>query len=97
MRSFGGSCGGLMQLVAYGAQDQYLTADPSITFFKTVYRNNMNQINSFMDMDQELELNVNDETEYQCPESFTYDTESDDEMSDEEVMNDDNIVIIVLI
>lgn len=94
MRSFGG---GFIQDVAYGAQDQYLTADPSITFFKTVYQNNMNQINSFMDMDQELELNVIDETEYQCPESFTYDTEPDDEMSDEEVLNDNNIIIIVLI
>ena len=30
--------GGLMQLVAYGAQDVYLTGSPSITFFKTVYR-----------------------------------------------------------
>jgi hypothetical protein len=30
--------GGLMQLVAYGAQDIYLTGNPQITFFKTVYR-----------------------------------------------------------
>ena len=30
--------GGLMQLVAYGAQDVYLTANPEITFFKVVYR-----------------------------------------------------------
>src|SRR3990167_4789037 len=30
--------GGLMQLVAYGAQDVYLTANPDITFFKVVYR-----------------------------------------------------------
>ena len=30
--------GGLMQLVAYGAQDQYLTGNPQITFFKIVYR-----------------------------------------------------------
>ena len=27
-----------MQLVAYGAQDLYLTGNPQITFFKTVYR-----------------------------------------------------------
>lgn len=27
-----------MQLVAYGAQDTYLTGNPQITFFKTVYR-----------------------------------------------------------
>ena len=30
--------GGLMQLVAYGAQDIYLTGKPQITFWKTVYR-----------------------------------------------------------
>ena len=29
--------GGLMQLVAYGAQDIYLTRDIQITFFKVVY------------------------------------------------------------
>lgn len=29
---------GLMQLVAYGAQDIYITGNPQITFFKTVYR-----------------------------------------------------------
>src|SRR4029079_3516588 len=30
--------GGLMQLVAYGAQDIYLTGNPQVTFFKVVYR-----------------------------------------------------------
>ena len=30
--------GGLMQLVAYGAQDVYLTGNPQVTFFKIVYR-----------------------------------------------------------
>ncbi len=30
--------GGLMQLVAYGAQDIYLSGKPQITFFKSVYR-----------------------------------------------------------
>ena len=34
--------GGLMQLVAYGAQDIYLTGDPQITFFKVVYRRHTN-------------------------------------------------------
>ena len=29
--------GGLMQLVAYGAQDIYLTGNPQITFFKVVH------------------------------------------------------------
>jgi hypothetical protein len=34
--------GGLMQLVAYGAQDLYLTGNPLITYFKTVYRRHTN-------------------------------------------------------
>lgn len=34
--------GGLIQLVAYGAQDIYLTGNPQITFFKTVYRRHTN-------------------------------------------------------
>jgi len=34
--------GGLMQLVAYGAQDVYLTGEPQITFFKVVYRRHTN-------------------------------------------------------
>ena len=34
--------GGLMQLVASGAQDVYLTGNPQITFFKVVYRRHTN-------------------------------------------------------
>merc|ERR1712159_163281 len=34
--------GGLMQLVAYGQQDIYLTGNPQITFFKVVYRRHTN-------------------------------------------------------
>ena len=34
--------GGLMQLVAYGAQDVYLTGKPEITFFKAVYKRHTN-------------------------------------------------------
>ena len=34
--------GGLMQLVAYGAQDIYLTGNPLITYFKVVYRRHTN-------------------------------------------------------
>lgn len=34
--------GGLMQLVAYGSQDIYLTGNPQITFFKIVYRRHTN-------------------------------------------------------
>ena len=29
--------GGLMQLIAYGSQDIYLTGTPDVTFFKMVY------------------------------------------------------------
>ena len=34
--------GGLMQLVAYGAQDVYLTGNPQITFWKVTYRRHPN-------------------------------------------------------
>ncbi len=34
--------GGLLQLVAYGAQDVYLTGNPQITFFKASYRRHTN-------------------------------------------------------
>ena len=34
--------GALMQLVAYGAQDIYITGNPQVTFFKVVYRRHTN-------------------------------------------------------
>ena len=34
--------GGLLQLIAIGAQDAFLTGNPQITFFKTVYRRHTN-------------------------------------------------------
>tara|TARA_X000000368_G_scaffold378783_1_gene333410 strand:+ start:107 stop:1174 length:1068 start_codon:yes stop_codon:yes gene_type:complete len=34
--------GGLLQLVAYGSQDIYLTGNPQITFFKAIYRRHTN-------------------------------------------------------
>src|SRR5690349_4558321 len=34
--------GGLLQIVAYGFQDVYLTNNPQITFFKVVYRRHTN-------------------------------------------------------
>ena len=34
--------GALLQLVAYGAQDVYLTANPQVTFFKQLYRRHSN-------------------------------------------------------
>jgi hypothetical protein len=45
--------GGLIQLVAYGIQDIYLTSEPQITFFKIIYRRYTNfsveQIPQFFD------------------------------------------------
>ena len=49
--------GGLMQLVAYGAQDIYLTGNPQITFFKVVYRRHTNF--SMECIRQTLDGNVN--------------------------------------
>ena len=34
--------GGIMELVAYGAQDLHLTGNPQITFFKMIYRRHTN-------------------------------------------------------
>ena len=34
--------GGLIQLLAYGAENQYLMGNPQITFFKVVYRRHTN-------------------------------------------------------
>ena len=34
--------GGLMQLVAMGTQDVYITGNPQITFFKVIYRRHTN-------------------------------------------------------
>ena len=36
------TAGALLQLVAYGSQDEYLTGNPQITFFKVVYRRHTN-------------------------------------------------------
>ena len=34
--------GGLLQLVAYGAQDAYITGNPQITFWKGLYKRHTN-------------------------------------------------------
>ena len=34
--------GGLLQLVAFGAQDVYLTGSPQITYFKVVFKRHTN-------------------------------------------------------
>ena len=58
--------GGLMQLVAYGAQDIYLTGNAQITFFKVVYRRHTNfstesieqTFNGFVDFGRKLTVTV---------------------------------------
>ena len=58
--------GGLIQLVAYGAQDQYLTGNPQITFFKSVYRRHTNfsiesikqTLNGTSDFSEEVEATI---------------------------------------
>ena len=58
--------GGLMQLVAYGAQDIYLTGNPQITFFKVVYRRHTNfsmeaieqTINGIVDWDNSIDCTI---------------------------------------
>ena len=34
--------GGLMQLVAYGAQDVYLTGNPEMSYFTSIYKRHTN-------------------------------------------------------
>ena len=58
--------GGLLQLVAYGAQDIYLTGNPQITFFKAVFRRHTNfaiqsvqqTINGTIKSDSEIVFNI---------------------------------------
>ena len=47
--------GGLMQLVAYGAQDMYLTGNPAITFFDAGYRRHTNfSENDYIDIPRDV-------------------------------------------
>ena len=56
-----------MQLVAYGAQDAYLTGNPQITFFKIVYRRHhtfamesvFQPIHDSFDFDKEVNIIIN--------------------------------------
>jgi hypothetical protein len=58
--------GGLMQLVAYGAQDIYLTGNAQITFFKVVYRRHTNfsiesieqTFNGFVDFGRKVTVTI---------------------------------------
>lgn len=50
--------GGLLQLVSEGVQNQYLTINPEITFFKTIYRRytNFGLETSILEFDQEIDF-----------------------------------------
>ncbi len=50
------SRGGLMQLVAYGAQDVYLTGQPPITFYRTTYRQHTNFAMDSIESNNEPEI-----------------------------------------
>ena len=56
--------GALMQLVAYGAQDVYLTGNPQITFFKVVYRRHTNF--AMESMEQTVEGDVSTGSRLTC-------------------------------
>jgi hypothetical protein len=54
--------GAQMQLVAYGAQDAYITGNPSITFFQQVYKRHTNF--AMEDIQQTINGPVNNSTEF---------------------------------
>ena len=58
--------GGLMQLVAYGAQDLYLSGNPQMTFFKSVYMRYTNFSMEYIrqDFDKKPNLNTTTPTTY---------------------------------
>ena len=49
--------GGLIQIVAYGAQDEYLTGEPDVTFFKMAYRKHANF--AMESIEQNININGN--------------------------------------
>ena len=52
--------GGYIQLAAYGSQDYYLTSNPQISFFKTVYRRYTNFSMDFYRVNPENNLTLSD-------------------------------------
>ena len=58
--------GGLMQLVAIGAQDVYITGNPQITFFKAVYRRHTNFSKEAIDQTFSGAINEQKETIVNC-------------------------------
>ena len=59
--------GGLIQIVAYGAQDLYLTGIPEITFFKFIYKRYTNFAIDFIDLDFDGDKNFGQEISCSIP------------------------------
>ena len=59
--------GGLIQIVAYGAQDLYLTGIPEITFFKFIYKRYTNFSIDFIDLDFDGDKNFGQEISCSIP------------------------------
>ena len=79
--------GGLMQLVAYGAQDIYLTGNPQITFFKVVYRRHTNF--SMEAIQQTLNgMNFGDVKEVRQGKYFEIEVDNKDEAKSKEKVED---------
>ena len=51
--------GGLLQLTSYGAQDLYLTGNPQISFFKTIYKRHTNFAVEIMEQSMIGNINFN--------------------------------------
>ena len=55
--------GGIIQLAVYGAQDYYLTSNPQISFFKSVYRRHTNFSMEMINILPSLDNKLSDTTE----------------------------------
>ena len=64
--------GGLIQLAVYGAQDYYLTSNPQISFFKSVYRRHTNFSMEMINILPTLENNISDNTETTIEFNYKY-------------------------
>lgn len=53
--------GGLMQLIAYGEEDRYLTGNPQVTLFKTVYKRHTNFAIDYIEQKIQGSANFNNE------------------------------------
>ena len=59
--------GGLIQIVAYGAQDLYLTGIPEITFFKYIYKRYTNFATEFIELNFDGEKNFGQDISCNIP------------------------------